>query len=225
MFLASIRGLNPEQIGHVMFAQGAAMFVSAPVVNRFVRLFDLRLILVVGVLIISASCFWQAAVITPQAGLVEFLGPQALRGLGFICSFMPLTQLALGTLTPHEVQNSSGLFNLTRNLGGALGIALITTSYNHSLASHIASIAASLAPGDPRVDMILQQGRDQALSQGGADPDSFALMRLIQTVDQQAMIATFQDLFIWLGVIFLCTSLLVMLMDKPPPMTAPPADH
>ncbi len=225
MFLASIRGFNPEQIGHAMFAQGAAMFVSAPIVNRFVRLLDLRLVLAVGVLIISASCFWQAGVITSQAGLVEFLGPQALRGLGFICSFMPLTQLALGTLSPQEVQNSSGLFNLTRNLGGALGIAMITTSYNHFLASHVASIAAGLAPGDPRVELILQQGRDQAVNQGGADPDSFALMRLIQTVDQQAMLATFQDLFIWLGVTFLCTTLLILLMDKPPPMTAPPADH
>lgn len=225
LFLSAIRGFNAEQIGHAMFAQGAAMFLSAPILNRVVRKFDLRLVLIVGILAISASCFWQAAVITSEAGLVEFLGPQALRGFGFMCSFMPMTQLALGTLTPQEVQNSSGLFNLNRNLGGALGLAVITSVYNHGIAIHIASIAASLLPGDPRVDLMLQQARDQAVTQGVANVDAFALMKLVQAVDRQAMIATFQDLFVWLGVLFLATAFLTVLMDKPPPMDQSPPDR
>ncbi len=66
--------------------------------------------------------------------------PQILRGIGMMCAMVPVNNIALGTLPPDRVKNASGLFNLTRNLGGAVGLAVINTVLNDRTDLHISRL-------------------------------------------------------------------------------------
>ena len=66
--------------------------------------------------------------------------PQVLRGFGMMLAIVPITNLALGTLPPERLKNASGLFNLTRNLGGAVGLAALNTVLDNRIDLHFARL-------------------------------------------------------------------------------------
>ena len=121
-YLAEVRGYSAMMIGETMFVSGAAMFLAAPIVGRLMLRVDMRLIIAAG-LIIFALGSWQMTWITRDYDFYELLLPQILRGIGMMFAMVPTNNIALGTLRPDRVKNASGLFNLTRNLGGAVGLA------------------------------------------------------------------------------------------------------
>ncbi len=134
-FFGRVRGYNSEQIGHVMMITGATMFLTAPLAGKLVNRLDLRVMLAYGLGMVAFGT-WMNATLTADADLGDFLLPQMIRGHGFAFCMVPMTGLALGTLAPHEVKNGSGLFNLMRNLGGAIGLAVINTLMQHGNALH-----------------------------------------------------------------------------------------
>ena len=85
-----------------------------------------------GLSLFAVSCL-ELVPITKDWAFSELFIPQALRGVALMTSMMPVSMLALGTLPPERIKNASGLFNLTRNLGGAVGLAVITTILNESV--------------------------------------------------------------------------------------------
>ena len=140
VFLGEVRGYNPLQIGQIMMIQGGTMFFCGPIAGRLQRSFDPRHVMIFGLLLIGIGT-WINSTVTADWGMAEFALPQAMRGAGFVCTFVPLTGLALGTLPQSDMHNASGLFNLTRNLGGALGLAMITTLINHQTWLHWEQLA------------------------------------------------------------------------------------
>ena len=123
-YLAEVRGYSALMIGETMFVSGITMFLTAPIIGRLMAMVDMRLIIAFG-LIIFAIGSWQMTGITKDYDFYELLVPQILRGIGMMCAMVPANTIALGTLSPERVKNASGLFNLTRNLGGAVGLAVI----------------------------------------------------------------------------------------------------
>src|SRR5260370_6235846 len=138
-YLAEVRGYSALMIGETMFVSGISMFLAAPIVGRLMQRIDMRYIIATG-LVIFALGSWQMTWITRDYDFYELLVPQILRGIGLMFAMVPTNTIALGTLRPDRVKNASGLFNLTRNLGGAVGLAIINQVLNDRTDLHISRL-------------------------------------------------------------------------------------
>ena len=96
------------------------MFLTAPIVGRLMVKYDMRYLIAIGLCLFALGSY-QMTWITRDYDFYELLIPQILRGVGMMLAMVPTNTIALGTLAPERVKNASGLFNLTRNLGGAVG--------------------------------------------------------------------------------------------------------
>ena len=146
-YLAEVRGYSALMIGETMFVSGATMFLVAPVVGRLMLRVDMRLIIATG-LIIFALGSYQMTWITRDYDFYELLLPQVLRGIGMMFAMVPTNNIALGTLRPDRVKNASGLFNLMRNLGGAVGLAIINQVLNERTDLHIVRLQERVTWGN-----------------------------------------------------------------------------
>src|SRR5256885_462753 len=138
-FLAEVRGYSELMISETMFITGITMFLTAPILGRLMVRVAMRYIIPTG-LVIFALGSWQMTWVTRDYDFYELLVPQILRGIGMMFAMVPTNTIALGTLPPDRVKNASGLFNLTRNLGGALGLAIINQVLNERTDLHIARL-------------------------------------------------------------------------------------
>jgi len=226
LFLGMIRGFGALQIGHVMFATGAAMFLTAPIIRTVGDKFDMRVVVAIGVVIAAIGCFTQSG-LTHESDFNEFILPQALRGMGFMFVFALMTQLAFATLPPEEIQTASGLFNLMRNLGGALGVAVLNALKDYYTVFHKTMLAPMLDPANPLVAARLQ-GLEAAMTAAGThDPYLAALAQMTAILNREAMVMTFNNLFFIMGVIFLTSLIAMPLLKKPegPPPAAASDAH
>ena len=139
VYLAQIRGHNALMIGETMFVSGLVMFLSAPIAGKLNEKFDPRYLLMAGFLFFALGT-WEMTYVTKDWDFWELLWPQVLRGIGLMFAIVPVTNTALGTLPPDRVKNASGLFNLMRNLGGAIGLAAINTAFNDRMDLHLARL-------------------------------------------------------------------------------------
>src|SRR5690349_4453295 len=153
-YLAEVRGYSAMMIGETMFVSGITMFFMAPVVGRLMQLFDLRYI-IAGGLVIFALGAYQMTWITRDFDFYELLIPQILRGVGMMCAMVPTNNIALGTLLPDRVKNASGLFNLMRNLGGAVGLAIINEVLNIRTDLHITRLQERVTWGNATATELL----------------------------------------------------------------------
>ena len=92
---------------------------------------------------------WWMADLTVNSAFWELFGPQALRGASMMLIMLPVNQIALGRLPPAAVKNASGLYNLMRNLGGAVGLAMINTMATSRLAVHTLHLQEQVTWGHP----------------------------------------------------------------------------
>ena len=135
LFLAQVRGYNPLQIGLTIIVTGLVTMVMSPLSTIIARRLDLRLMLALGFGLFAFSIYLTAT-LTNQTGFWELFVPQLFRGLGLICCYLPANMIALGTLPQDKMRNAAGLYNLTRDLGGAIGLATIITIMNARLNFH-----------------------------------------------------------------------------------------
>jgi DHA2 family multidrug resistance protein len=126
VFLAFVRGHGPLAIGIIMLVTGVTQLVCAPIAVQLEKRSDERMLAGVG-FIIFAFGLWLSSSDTIQSDYDEMFWPQVIRGIGVTLCFLAPTRLALGHLASADVNDGSSLFNLMRNLGGAIGIALIDT--------------------------------------------------------------------------------------------------
>ena len=140
-YLAEVRGYSALMIGETMFVSGVTMFLTAPIVGRLMAEDRHASDLSRSVSIIFALGSYQMTWITRDYDFYELLVPQILRGIGMMFAMVPTNTIALGTLAPERVKNASGLFNLTRNLGGAVGLAVINQVLNERTDLHIVAAA------------------------------------------------------------------------------------
>src|SRR5579863_1529273 len=139
VYLAQVRGYDALMIGETMFVSGLVMFLTAPVAGQLVERFDPRFVLIAGFVFFAVGT-WQMTYVTSDWDFWELLWPQVFRGVGLMFAIIPVTNTALGTLPLERVKNASGLFNLMRNLGGAIGLAAINTVFNHRMDLHLARL-------------------------------------------------------------------------------------
>jgi MFS transporter, DHA2 family, multidrug resistance protein len=219
-YLAEVRGYSALMIGETMFVSGATMFLTAPIVGRLMQRVDMRYIIAAGLIIFGLGS-WQMTWITRDYDFYELLVPQILRGIGMMFAMVPTNNIALGTLAPDLVKNGSGLFNLTRNLGGAVGLAVINQVLNERTDLHISRLQERVTWGNATATETLNMLTQRL--QGMGDAALMAMKQLSQIVHRQAVVMGYGDAFFMLTVFYLGLSLLVMLLKKPVSASTEPA--
>jgi DHA2 family multidrug resistance protein len=223
IYLGRIRGYDALMIGETVFVSGVAMFLTAPLAGRLSAKVDPRYMLIVGFLLFAAGTYWLTY-ITKDWDFWELFWPQVFRGVGLMLSIVPINNIALGTLPPERLKNASGLYNLMRNLGGAVGLALLTTILNDRTDLHLArlheSVTWSRQPALETLNMLVQR-----FSSYGSDAQAMALKQLNQIVHQQGVVMAFADVFLVLTFLFVSLAVLAMFMKRPPALGAPGGGH
>src|SRR3954467_12932792 len=211
-YLAEVRGYSALMIGQTMFVSGIAMFLTAPLVGRLMQKVDLRLIIATGIVIFALGS-WQMTWITRDYDFYELLLPQILRGIGMMFAMVPTNNIALGTLPQDLVKNASGLFNLTRNLGGALGLAVINQVLNERTDLHISRLHDRVTWGNTTATETLNMLAQKFSGMG--DASLMAMKQLSQIVHRQAVVMGYGDAFFMLTVFYFGLSFTVLLLNKP----------
>ena len=150
VFLGFVREHGPLEIGQIMLVTGLAQLVTAPIAVELERRVDGRVLMVGGFALFAVGLGWSAFQ-TWETDFDEMLVPQILRGSAIMFCLLPPTRLALGGFAPDRVADASGLFNLMRNLGGAIGLALIDTVLFGRAPIHVEHLVARLKQGDVSV--------------------------------------------------------------------------
>ncbi len=224
VYLDEIRGYNALMVGETLFVSGATMFLCAPIVGKLVTKIDPRLVLMAGFMIFAAGS-WQMTYVTQDWDFAQLLWPQIFRGAGMMMAIVPITNLALGTLPPERLKNASGLFNLARNLGGAVGLAALNTILNDRIDLHLARLHESITwSRQPAQEMLAQlTARFQDF---GGDAQTMALRQLMGIARQQGTVMGFADVFLMLAVLFALFGALAVFLRRPAAAAgAAPAGH
>jgi DHA2 family multidrug resistance protein len=207
LFLSQVRGYNALQIGSTMAVLGLFQFLSAPLAAGFSKLIDLRAMLALG-LALFACGLWMNGFMNAEAAFAELFWPQAIRGLALMLCFVPINTLALGTLPESRLANASGLYNLMRNLGGAIGIAAANTALENRHALHVARIGEN----------VQMQWHTEALARSITEiaPEADAWL-LAGLVGREAAVMAYNDVFVMMGSGFAVAVVLTALVRRVEP--------
>jgi DHA2 family multidrug resistance protein len=197
LFLSRVREYSAAEVGTTMVVSGLAMFATAPFAGRLVRMVDAR-ILMFGGFMMCAWGMWDAHAVTAEWGFWEFAGVQALRGAGVMLAMIASQQVTMSTLPPHMVKNASGLVNLSRNVGGAFGLALLNTSLTTNTAAHMSELTQNISVTHAGMQGMLA-GMQERFA-GSIDPAGAAMKALSGMLHRQATTLAFGDAFAMLAV-------------------------
>ena len=149
VFLGYVGRYEAIEIGEIMLVTGAAQLLVSPIVIWLERTIHARDLSIFGFALFALGIA-MGATGTPRDAYDAMLWPQILRGIGIMFCLLPPTRIALGHMQPAELPDASALFNLMRNLGGAIGLALIDTVIYGRVDKHGAALAERLLAFDPQ---------------------------------------------------------------------------
>lgn len=213
LYLARVRDYSALQIGETMFVTGLCMFLMAPVAGRLTRVLDTRVMLGLGFLGFAAGT-WLVSGLTKDWGFWELLLPQVLRGVSIMLCMVTINNIALGTLPPERLKNASGLYNLTRNLGGAIGLALINTVLDSRMDLHLQRLHERVT-WTSTAALERLESLTRSFAGLGSDAAAAALKALSGIVRTQALVMSFADVFLILTVMFLAMACATPLIRRP----------
>jgi DHA2 family multidrug resistance protein len=223
VFLGRVRGFDSLQIGLALLSVGCFQILGLVVYSLLARIVDMRMLLVFGLVCFGVGCYLYVP-LTSDWGWQQLLLPQALRGIGQQFCIPPIVTMALGSLPPPRLRSASGLFNLMRNLGGAIGIAVANTMLNDRLNLHYERLAEHANVGRPLVEGLMQRATTVLGATGQTiDASKAGLALLHETLMRQALTLTFSDTFFALASCFI-VALAAAMFSKPFGNTAPPPD-
>jgi MFS transporter, DHA2 family, multidrug resistance protein len=225
LFLGYIRGYSAWQTGLAIFSTGAASLVGTPVFILLSKKIDPRWLMMFGMICFAVS-MWTYSFITSQWSGAELLLPQLLRGFPQVFAVAPSVNLGLGSLPPERLKYASGLFNMMRNLGGAVGIAVAAAILNDRTNAHFVTIASNLTPANAAMGRLVGGvAQRYAVLPGGADlGHEAAVKQLWQLAYREASTLAYADAFRAIMVAFALAALLVPLLRSVAPPKAPSAD-
>lgn len=213
LFLGYVRGFSAWQTGTAIFSTGVASMVGVPVYIVLARKFDTRYLMMFGLATFGLS-MWSFSFITHDWGAAQLFLPQVLRGFPQVFAVAPSVNLGLGSLPPERLKYASGLFNMMRNLGGAVGIAVCGAILNDRTNFHFLAIASNLTPANGAMVRLM----DNMTLRYGAIPGSpqaghvAALKQLWQLAYREASTIAYADAFRAIMVAFVVATILVPLM-------------
>jgi MFS transporter, DHA2 family, multidrug resistance protein len=228
LFLGRVRGFSAMQIGLAVFSTGLFQVSAIPLYTYLARRIDTRWLMMFGFACFVAS-MWTFSDITHDWGWRELLLPQALRGFGQQFALAPVITLSLGSLAPARLKLASGLFNLMRNLGGAIGIAVCGTLLNDRTNVHFLHLSEHLTAGNPNTQALISRlASADALRLGGdaSHGAAAALHQLWSLTFDEAQTQAFADTFLAIMICLLAAMVLIPILRKVvPPGTPSPDAH
>jgi len=226
LFLGYVRGFSAWQTGVAIFSTGAASLAGVPVYIVLARKLDTRWLMMFGLALFGFS-MWSFGFITHDWGGDQLLWPQILRGFPQVFAVAPAVTLGLGSLPPERLKYASGLFNMMRNLGGAVGIAVCGAILNTRINFHFDGIAYHLTPSNGAMVRMVD-GIAQRYGTLPGSPDAghvAALKELWHLAYREASTLAFADAFHAIMLAFIVATLLVPLLRTVAPAKAPAAAH
>ena len=178
--------------------------------------FDLRYITFVGIALFAYSCFMNTPMSPDYSGDQLFI-PNIVRAVGQALILTPLTAITTVSIPPKDAANASGLFNMLRNLGGAVGTAALGTIVTKREQFHSNIIGHSVTLGREEVRQRIAQMTNYFMAHGVSDPAAAqqqAIIALGKTVKQQALVMGFSDTFAVIGIMLVIAALAVVLTRK-----------
>jgi DHA2 family multidrug resistance protein len=202
VFLGLVRGHTPLEIGAIMMVAGVAQLIAAPLAALAETRVDGRIMIGLGYSIFAIGMFLNGST-TSHSDYDNFFWPQILRGVAIMMCILPSTRLAMSYWSKEEAADASGLFNLMRNLGGAIGIALVDTILEQRTPDHAQHIASRLQAGDPHaaalVGLPTQYFHGQPM--GPADASMRAFVEPM--IQKAALVQSFNEAWIVIGALFI----------------------
>jgi DHA2 family multidrug resistance protein len=205
LYCGAVMHYQALDIGRIFLLAGLSQIFLMPLIGKMSNRVDPRYMLVFGVTVTTLSQ-WIASHLTGAAGFYDLVWPNLVRSLGLVFVFVPVSIAALSNLPPEQRGNATGLFNLTRELGGSLGTAWMGKVVADGIAAHSSQLAEHISPYDP-----LAQEQWLNILRRGLDPAG----QLMARVSREAMVLSFEDGFrltmltIGLGIV------MVLLLRRP----------
>jgi DHA2 family multidrug resistance protein len=223
LYLGRVRGYDALMIGETVFVSGIAMFLTAPIAGRLTGKIDPRFMLITGFAFFALGTWWLTY-LTKDWDFWELFWPQVFRGIGLMLAIVPINNISLGTLPADRLKNAAGLYNLMRNLGGAVGLAALTTLLNSRTDLHLARLHESITwSRQPALETL--NNLTQRFSSFGSDAQAMALKQLNQIVNRQGVVMAFADVFLVLTFLFIGLAMLAVVMKRPSAAPAPGGGH
>ena len=214
LFLAQVRGFSSLQIGETVVVAGLAQMAMSPFAAPLARKMDLRVMLSVGIGLFAVSMYLTAG-LTNQAGFVELLVPQVVRGVALMMCYIPANMIALSSVPQDKLKNAAGLYNLTRDLGGAIALAAIGTVMNSRLHFHWNRLIEDINPARPEVQHFLDVRTNHFDGLVPGDAGRAALKLLANLVQREALVLTYNDVIMLIGAVFVAALFVMPLVRRP----------
>lgn len=204
LFLAQIQVYTPMQIGEVLLWAGLPQILVMPLAARLSSRVDNRIVCSVGLALFGISCMMNTYM-DATTGYDQFIASQVVRALGQPLILLTLSNFSLHGISPKDTASASSLFNMIRNLGGSVGIALLMTALTNREHVHSAHIGESVSLASAATQLRLDQLAQLYVLQGG-EPSS-TINQALGTVDalvrREAFVMAYNDSFLIMGIVLL----------------------
>ena len=216
LWLQTLLGYPATTAGFTMAPRGLGSMLGMPIIGTVLARYDPRKVLIAG-FGLGALSTWQLAQLNLNVGYWNLFWPQFIQGFGLACIFVPLTVIAMAQVPREGMGNATSLFNLMRNLGGSMGIAVLVMLNDRSQQKYINIMGGHVNAFDPSSQHWFKslQGMFLGAGSGPGLAGQRAYGVLFGVVQQQAAMRAFIDLFMLLTVIFLLMIPLVLFMKRP----------
>ncbi|GIQ73925.1 DHA2 family efflux MFS transporter permease subunit [Bradyrhizobium sp. RD5-C2] len=216
-YLGQVQRYNAEQIGQVLAWTGLPQLILIPLVPKLMQRFDARFIAFTGMILFAVSSFMNIQMSLDYSG-DQFFYPNIVRAVGQAITLAPLSAISLGSVAPQDAAAASGISNMMRNLGGAIGTALLATIVTKREQFHSNIIGQSVHLGREEVRARIADVTNYFLSHGISDPataHSQAIVAIGNIVKRQALVLGFSDAFAVIGVVLALAAIAIVLTGKP----------
>ncbi|WP_024507814.1 DHA2 family efflux MFS transporter permease subunit [Bradyrhizobium sp. ARR65] len=216
-YLGQVQGYNAEQIGNVLAWTGLPQLILIPLVPRLMQRIDIRYIAFAGLGIFALSSFMNTAMSLDYSGDQLFI-PNIVRAVGQALTLAPLSAISLGSVAPQDAAAASGISNMMRNLGGAIGTALLSTIVTKREQFHSNIIGQAVDLGRDEVRERIARLTDYFMAHGMTDTAGAhhqAIIALGKIIKRQALVMGFSDTFAVIGIVLVLAGIAILLTGKP----------
>lgn len=224
LYLGEVQGYSPLLIGETLVWVGLPQLLIFPLLPLLMKRFDVRMLVFVGSLLFAASCFMNSYMDFRYAK-DQFIFANVIRALGQPFTIVPITGLAVAGLARKDAGDGSAIFNMFRNLGGSVGIAILSTVVTRREQFHDTRIGERITAYDLGLQARISSTQAQFMARGFGPQESLqqAYGVLKRVVRRDANIMAFNDAFLIVGFSLLIGAVLVWFCQKPSAGAAAPA--
>lgn len=216
LWLQTLMGYSSLQAGVAMAPRGIGSMVGMPMVGMLMKKIDPRKFLTLG-MVTCAGTLFAFSRLNLNAGYWDFFWPQFVQGLSLAFLFVPLTTITMSFISKEGMGNATSLFNLTRNIGGSAGIAVVTASYSRFSQEHINKLGSHFTPYDLGAMRMMGSMRSMwmAAGSGAGRASRQAVAIAFGMVERESAMLAFIDVFLLLAAMFVAILPLILIMKKP----------